>query len=140
VPLTLADLDRRLPARPANGLAANVSAGVSDAMWHFALSEHLTLRELILRNLGPRQLVGAPEQIADNIEHWFVNRAADGFNVNCTQLPDDLDLFVDHVVPLLRKRGIFRHEYGGTTLRDNLGLEVPENRHSVRAVAGRAES
>jgi FMN-dependent oxidoreductase (nitrilotriacetate monooxygenase family) len=133
VPLATDDLDRQLPQRPSSRSAVTLSVGVVEATWRFAQSEQLTLRELILRNGGAhRQLVGTPEQIADDIERWFVNHAADGFNLNFTHLPDALEPFVDHVVPLLRHRGIFRHEYEGTTLRENLGLSVPENRHTAR--------
>ncbi|MEU4242653.1 SDR family NAD(P)-dependent oxidoreductase [Actinoplanes sp. NPDC026619] len=69
-----------------------------------------------------------PEQIADSIEHWFRTRAADGFNLNFDVFPTGLELFVDHVVPLLRQRGIFRREYTGRTLRDHLGLPRPLSR------------
>jgi alkanesulfonate monooxygenase SsuD/methylene tetrahydromethanopterin reductase-like flavin-dependent oxidoreductase (luciferase family) len=84
-----------------------------------------TVRELI-RALagggGHRVIVGTPEQIADDIEHWFRAGAADGFNLMPDVLPGGLEDFVDGVVPLLRQRGIFRHAYEGRTLREHLGL------------------
>lgn len=61
--------------------------------------------------------MGSAKDIADQIEEWFVNYGADGFNLKPSLIPDSLDDFVDHVVPELQKRGIFRREYQGSTLR-----------------------
>jgi hypothetical protein len=72
-------------------------------------------------------LAGTPEQIADDIERWFLSGAADGFNLMPDVLPEGLETFVDHVVPLLRRKGIFRHEYTGRTLRDHFGLTRPDS-------------
>ena len=87
-----------------------------------------TLRQL-LENMagggGHREIVGTPEQIADDIEHWFRGGAADGFNLMPGLLPSGLQDFVDGVVPILQKRGLFRTAYEGTTLRSHLGLQVP---------------
>lgn len=95
-----------------------------------------TLREL-LRELagggGHREIVGTPEQIADDIEHWFKGGAADGFNLMPGLLPSGLQEFVDGVVPILQKRGLFRTEYEGSTLREHLGLRRPATPHSARA-------
>jgi FMN-dependent oxidoreductase (nitrilotriacetate monooxygenase family) len=89
-----------------------------------------TVRELI-RSLaggtGHRVIVGTPEQIADDIEHWFNGGAADGFNLMPDALPSGLQDFVDGVVPILQKRGIFRTDYEGATLREHLGLARPDN-------------
>jgi len=92
----------------------------------------LTLGQ-IARSVGtPRSnWVGTPEQIADRFEHWFEARGVDGFNL-FESLPGQLELFVDHVVPLLQAKGIFRRDYEGTTLRENLGLEKPVNRNTAR--------
>jgi len=85
----------------------------------------LTVRQLI-RELagggGHRVVVGTPEQVADDIAHWFGAGAADGFNLMPDQLPGGLQDFVDGVVPILQKRGLFRTEYEGRTLREHLGL------------------
>jgi len=70
-------------------------------------------------------VVGTPEQIADDITHWFNAGAADGFNLMPDALPGGLQDFVDGVVPILRRRGLFRSEYEGSTLRDHLGLTRP---------------
>ncbi|WP_341319147.1 LLM class flavin-dependent oxidoreductase [Paraburkholderia sp. IMGN_8] len=89
-----------------------------------------TVRELIRSmagGTGHRVIVGTPEQIADDIEHWFREGAADGFNLMPDVLPGGLQDFVDGVVPILRQRGIFRSEYEGRTLREHLGLTRPDN-------------
>jgi alkanesulfonate monooxygenase SsuD/methylene tetrahydromethanopterin reductase-like flavin-dependent oxidoreductase (luciferase family) len=89
-----------------------------------------TVRELIRAlagGTGHRVIVGTPEQIADDIEHWFDGEAADGFNLMPDALPGGLRDFVDGVVPILQRRGIFRREYEGMTLREHLGLHRPHN-------------
>lgn len=96
----------------------------------------LTLRELYLSLAtarGHRTVVGTPEQVADAIGEWFHGGAADGFNIMPPVLPTGLTDFVDQVVPVLQKRGWFRTEYEGTTLRENLGLKRPINRFVERA-------
>jgi FMN-dependent oxidoreductase (nitrilotriacetate monooxygenase family) len=96
-----------------------------------ARRDKLTLWELCLLNAGPRghlMAVGTPAQIADVMEHWFRNGAADGFNVMPAWLPGSLNDFVDLVIPELQRRGLFRTEYEGMTLRENLGLPRPPNR------------
>ncbi|ART69242.1 nitrilotriacetate monooxygenase [Mycobacterium dioxanotrophicus] len=86
-----------------------------------------TVREFLYRTVNGwgASVVGTPERIADEIEEWFTTAAADGFVLRDTGLPGQAELFVEQVVPVLRKRGLFRHEYTGTTLRSHLGLEVP---------------
>jgi alkanesulfonate monooxygenase len=76
--------------------------------------------------------LGTPEAIADQLEEWFINDAADGFNIMPPILPTGLDEFVNLVVPVLQKRGLFRTEYEGSTLRENLGLRRPVNRFAVQ--------
>jgi alkanesulfonate monooxygenase SsuD/methylene tetrahydromethanopterin reductase-like flavin-dependent oxidoreductase (luciferase family) len=102
--------------------------------------EQPTFRELyraIATARGHRTVVGAPEQIADAIQLWFENGAADGFNIMPPVLPTALTDFVDQVVPILQKRGLFRTEYEGATLRENLGLKRPPNSLAIRdRVAG----
>jgi FMN-dependent oxidoreductase (nitrilotriacetate monooxygenase family) len=72
--------------------------------------------------------VGPPERIADDLEEWFRTGAADGFNLLFANLPSDLEDFAELLLPELRRRGLFRNEYEGTTLRETLGLERPSNR------------
>lgn len=74
---------------------------------------------------GHREIVGTPEQVADDMERWFKAGAADGFNLMPGLLPSGLQEFVEQVVPILQKRGLFRTEYEGHTLRAHLGLEKP---------------
>ena len=73
-------------------------------------------------------MVGTPKMIADQMEEWLVTEASDGFTVQFPYLPGGLDDFVDQVIPELQRRELFRREYEGATLRENLGLPRPENR------------
>ncbi|WP_432571875.1 LLM class flavin-dependent oxidoreductase [Kineococcus sp. SYSU DK005] len=101
-----------------------------------ARREDLTVRELIGRlggGRGHRTLAGTPEQVADALQSWFEAGAADGFNVMAPVLPSGLEEFVEHVVPLLQRRGLFRTEYTGTTLREHYGLPVPPHPSERRA-------
>jgi alkanesulfonate monooxygenase len=104
-------------------------------MLRTARERNLTIRDLYLLVAGARghwQLVGTPTQIADQLQSWFENEAADGFNVMPPVQPTGLDDFVTLVVPELQRRGLFRTAYEGRTLRGNLGLARPENRYAVR--------
>ncbi len=94
----------------------------------------LTLRQLLRRLAGARGhrvLAGTPELIADHIVEWVDNAAADGFNIMPPYLPGGLSDFVDHVVPILQKRGVFRRDYEGTTLRDHYGLSRPISQYAA---------
>ncbi|WP_295041992.1 LLM class flavin-dependent oxidoreductase [uncultured Paracoccus sp.] len=96
---------------------------------------NLTLRQLYLSVAGARghrEVVGTPEQVADAMQDWFDHGAADAFNIMPPVLPRGLDDFVAEVVPILRRRGLFRDDYEGPTLRENLGLARPENRFAAR--------
>ncbi len=84
---------------------------------------------------GHWQLVGTAAQIVDQLEERFVNYGADGYNVMPPVLPGGLTDFIDLVLPELRRRGLFRTEYEGRTLRDNLGLARPVNRHALQRQA-----
>ena len=92
--------------------------------------EGLTVRQLAQRLGGYAGLamVGTPATVADEMEEWLAADACDGFNVMFPYLPGGLDEFVDGVVPELQRRGLFRREYEGATLRENLGLPRPANR------------
>jgi FMN-dependent oxidoreductase (nitrilotriacetate monooxygenase family) len=126
VPVERLELDAPLPV---DLIAANeqfrASQGFRAAAVQLATEENLTVREILYRNGGGHlQVVGTPEQIADTIEHWYGERAVDGFNLMIDVLPCGLRDFVEQVVPLLQRRGLFRAEYTGRTLRSNLGLEM----------------
>ncbi|WP_433598562.1 LLM class flavin-dependent oxidoreductase [Nocardia sp. CA-135953] len=102
--------------------------------------ERPTLRGLLHRLAGARGhrvFAGTPEQVADTIEEWFRNGAADGFNVMPPYYPGGLEVFAEQVVPILQRRGLFRTEYTGTTLRDHFGLPRPESRHARRPALAR---
>jgi len=85
------------------------------------------LYEYIAGGRGHREIVGTPAQIADSLQEWLENDAADGFNVLAPTFPEGLNDIVDLLIPELQRRGIFRTEYEGTTLRENLGLAIPVN-------------
>jgi alkanesulfonate monooxygenase SsuD/methylene tetrahydromethanopterin reductase-like flavin-dependent oxidoreductase (luciferase family) len=76
---------------------------------------------------GHYTFVGTPEQVADFMEEWFTDGAADGFNVMPPLLPSMLEVFIDDVVPLLQQRGLFRTAYEGETLRAHYGLSAVES-------------
>ncbi|HET6235882.1 MAG TPA: LLM class flavin-dependent oxidoreductase [Acetobacteraceae bacterium] len=107
-----------------------------------AQREGLTIRQLYERiaagNAG-RVLIGSAEQIADDMQEWFESDAADGFNICPSHLPGGLDDFATLVVPELQRRGLFRTEYEGTTLRENLGLPAYVNRHQRTGASRAAE-
>ncbi|MBM7702282.1 LLM class flavin-dependent oxidoreductase [Metabacillus iocasae] len=93
-----------------------------------AMKKGLTIRQLYMSVAGARghkAIIGTPTDIADELEEWFVHKGADGFNIMPPYLPGGLHDFVDLVVPELQRRGLFRTEYEGTTLRENLGLVKP---------------
>ncbi|MDP2712580.1 MAG: LLM class flavin-dependent oxidoreductase [Solirubrobacteraceae bacterium] len=128
------DLDAPLPLEQiAPRAALQSSHGFQDAFLSLA-RQGLTVRQIVTRFAsGHRLAIGAPEQIADTIERWVRERAADGFNLMPDVFPTGLEAFVDHVVPELRRRGLLRSEYEGTTLRDHLGLARPAPADAVAA-------
>jgi alkanesulfonate monooxygenase len=87
------------------------------------------IAEVVAGARGKLVIKGTPAQIADMMEQWYVEEAADGFNIMPPTLPGGLDDFLDLVIPELQRRGLFRTEYEGTTLRENLGLPRPESRY-----------
>jgi FMN-dependent oxidoreductase (nitrilotriacetate monooxygenase family) len=119
------DPDGPLPAIP----ESNASKSGRERVLALAERENLTVRQLAGRLGGYSGLamVGTAEMIADQMQEWLLTDACDGFNVMFPYLPAGLDDFVDQVVPELQRRGLFRREYEGTTLRENLGLPRPEN-------------
>ncbi|MHA7964465.1 LLM class flavin-dependent oxidoreductase [Paenibacillus sp. CAU 1782] len=97
--------------------------------------ENPTLREiysLIIGSFTGDHLVGTPSKIADTLEKWFLEGAADGFMLMAPSLPQGLEEFVNEVVPILQERGLFRSDYTGSTLREHFGLPVPPNRYTQR--------
>ena len=108
----------------------NASKSGRERVMDLAHREGLTVRQLAQRLGGYAGLafVGTPATIADEMETWLESEGSDGFNVMFPYLPSGLDDFVDKVIPELQRRGLFRSEYEGPTLRENLGLERPPNR------------
>ena len=110
-------------------IGKNSFQSTTDRIKQEATEKQLTLRQVALREATPRTpFIGTPEKIADLIQEWFEGRGADGFNL-ASSVPNALNDFVDYVVPILQKRGIYRTEYEADTLRGNLGLSFPENRY-----------
>lgn len=112
------------PSRNIRSIAENLLAMARD--------ENLTIRQLYQRVAATytvRMVIGTPADIADQMEEWFRNEAADGFNICPATLPHGIDDMAELVVPELRRRGLFRTEYEGTTLRANLGLKPLTYRH-----------
>ncbi len=124
------DLDAPPPHYPEPPRGINSRAHV---VIELARRERFTVRQLYEYLAGARGhwvVVGTPQTIADRMQEWFENGAADGFNVMPPVLPQSLDEFVDLVVPELQRRGLFRTAYEGRTLRENLGLERPASRYA----------
>jgi alkanesulfonate monooxygenase len=119
------DPDGPLPPIP----ETNAGKSGRDRVIKLARDEGLTVRQLAGRYGGHAGLamVGTVHSIADEMETWLMESGSDGFNVMFPYLPAGLDDFVDKVVPELQRRGLFRTEYEGVTLRENLGLPRPEN-------------
>lgn len=126
-------LDGPIPELP----ETNASKSRQQLTLELARRENLTIRELYLRVAGARghwQVVGTPRQIADALEERFVHYGADGYNVMPALLPGGLDDFIRLVLPELRRRGLFRSEYEGRTLREHLGLRQPVSRYAGETV------
>lgn len=103
-------------------------------MVELAWRENLTIRQLYKRvygQRGHRVVVGTPSEVADGLETWFRGGAADGFNLMPLTFPRGLEDIVDLLIPELQRRGLFRRDYEGKTLRENLALPYPENRWTV---------
>jgi alkanesulfonate monooxygenase len=131
VDLSKFDLDAPLPDIPAN------SARVSAVESYVTISHRdgLTLRETAMRSAAAKHhwtLIGTAKQVCDQLEEWFTMGAADGFNILACDVPDGIIDLVEEVVPELQRRGLFRNEYQGDTLRDHMGLARPASRHVAR--------
>jgi alkanesulfonate monooxygenase len=124
-------LDEPLPELP----VTEGSQSKQKLIYDQARSKGLTVRQIYLAvsaGRGHRFILGTAEMIADQLEDWFVNGGADGFNIMPPYLPDQLTDFVDLVIPELQRRGLFRTEYEACTLRGNLGLNRPANANRRR--------
>jgi alkanesulfonate monooxygenase len=119
-------LDAPLPDIP----QSNASQSARDALVALARRDNLTVRQLaqLVGGYGGLQFVGTPSEIAGQMQEWLESGASDGFNIMFHTVPAGVDEFVDLVIPELVRRGLFRAEYAGTTLREHLGLQRPPNR------------
>ncbi|OFB40094.1 monooxygenase [Mycolicibacterium sp. (ex Dasyatis americana)] len=133
VDLTAHALDAPLPALPPiEQIQGNKSR--YQLVKDLAGSESLTVRQLIAKlggGRGHRTFAGTAEQVADDLELWFTEGAADGFNIMPPHLPGGLEDFVEQVVPILQRRGLFRTDYTATTLRGHYGLAHRPSRYTV---------
>ena len=120
------DPDGPLPEIP----ETNASRSARERMVELARRENLTIRQLAQRagSYAGLAFVGTPRSVADEMEQWLVERGSDGFNVMFSWLPGGLEAVVRKLVPELQRRGIFRRDYAGQTLREHLGLPRPGNR------------
>jgi FMN-dependent oxidoreductase (nitrilotriacetate monooxygenase family) len=128
------DLDGPLPEIP----ESNASKSGRERLVDLARRENMTVRELAQHvggAFGSLEMIGTPATIADQMEEWLATGGSDGFNVMFPYLPGGLDDFVDRVVPELQRRGLFRRDYEGATLRENLGLPRPANRFFTDAAS-----
>ena len=119
--------DARLPTADIRASSSDFTPRVISLL-DKADAENLTIRECgrqVAASRSHGSIVGTPEQIVDHIVSWFEAGAADGFNIMPPYFPRELDVFVDEVIPILQRRGLFRTAYEGTTLRDHLGLARP---------------
>jgi N-acetyl-S-(2-succino)cysteine monooxygenase len=118
------------PDKPLDPMVAETAGDSSFAklIVSRALETRKPLREIALEVTGlpgGLEFSGTPEQMADLVEEWITRGASDGFTLQPATIPESLELFVDHVIPILQDRGLHRREYTGTTLRDHLGLARP---------------
>ncbi|MFI7274645.1 LLM class flavin-dependent oxidoreductase [Streptomyces sp. NPDC049879] len=132
--LTADRLDERLPRELIDTGGERGAGSRFQVILDIIDRERPTVRQLLHRLAGARghQVVwGTPEQIADRVQEWFENGAADGFNIMPPWLTGGFDVFADEVVPILRRRGLFRTAYTGTTLREHYGLPRPRSSFST---------
>lgn len=125
------DLDAPFP--DLGDFGRNGWESTTDRIKELARAEGLTLRQMALRATTTKHaFIGTPEYIADTMQAWFEAGAADGFMLTGAVLPDGLIDFIEHVLPILQKRGLFRTEYEADTLHGNLGLPIPANRYAIK--------
>jgi len=123
------DLDAPFPELPGTNGSFKTQG---DSIVALARDNGLSLRETVTRvtTPAPGVFVGSAQTVADTLALWYTERAVDGFNIH-VRTPSEFARFTDEVLPILRARGLAREEYEATTLRGNLGLEIPQNRHTA---------
>ncbi|QJD85976.1 LLM class flavin-dependent oxidoreductase [Cohnella herbarum] len=144
IDLTGYPLDGPLPDLSLSTLPDDKAGRLAGLAQRASGHEDITVRELFYyfaaTARGHLLIVGNPEEVADQMEEWFVQEAADGFNICPPYMTGGLDLFLELVVPVLQRRGLFRTEYEGATFREHFGLARPDNRFEKKAaLQGAAE-
>jgi FMN-dependent oxidoreductase (nitrilotriacetate monooxygenase family) len=127
---------------PENLPMSNASQSTFNYVHDLARKENLTMRQVAMRVAGARAksvVRGSAQQVADHMEQWFCKDSCDGFNIMPPHLPGGLNDFVELVIPELQRRGLFRTEYEGRTLREHLGLARPASRYAKRQASVAAE-
>jgi FMN-dependent oxidoreductase (nitrilotriacetate monooxygenase family) len=132
------DLDGPVPL---DALGPREMRGGSEQLLARLRQEKLTIRQLYkqVAGMGGFCVIGTAAQVVDEMQAWFENGACDGFNITPTHLPGGCEDFVNMVTPELQRRGLFRTEYEGRTLRENLGLKPAVNRHTSKPIQRAAE-
>ena len=121
--------------------ARNGWESTTDRIKKLVKDENLTLRQMALRSTTPKHpFIGTPEHVAGTMQSWFEAGAGDGFMMNAAVLPDGFNDFIDHVLPILKDRGLFRTEYEADTLHGNLGLPKPANRYTAEPTTSKASA
>ncbi|WP_138756388.1 LLM class flavin-dependent oxidoreductase [Paenibacillus sinopodophylli] len=127
------DLDSSFPDM--GEIGANSAKGTIVAIKKMAKEQNMTLRQVALAFATPRNtFCGTAEQVADVMQQWFEEGAADGFMIGVEGVPTGIEDFVEHVVPILQERNLFRTEYEHDTLRGHLGIDIPVNRYTKHDV------
>ncbi|WP_455922728.1 LLM class flavin-dependent oxidoreductase [Pseudomonas putida] len=121
------DLDAPFPVQALEAARSSFFT-VAKRITDNAVRDHLTLRQAVQasRQLRPGAFVGTARTVANKMAEWFEARAVDGFNIYIGH-PEQFRRFTEQVVPILQELGVYRHQYPGTTLRENLGLDIPQN-------------
>lgn len=114
-------------------LGSDSMQSATDKIKRKAKERNMTLRQVALEAAIPRTpFIGTAEQVADRVQQWFEEGAADGFIIGPDAMPTSLEDFSTYVVPILQERGLFRKEYEHHTLRGHMGLQVPPNRNEKK--------
>jgi len=126
------DLDAPVPEIELPEVAHGMPRAHQEYMLTRARDQNLTMRELVQGFNGTNIYPKSAEAAADEFEEWYETEACDGFILQISDVPEGVSDFCDHVVPILRKRGLVREDYVGTTMRENLGLAFPKNRYAEK--------
>lgn len=128
-------LDELVPEIELPDVARGMPRAHQEYMLNKARDEKLTMRQLVSGFNGTNIYPKSAEAAADEFEEWYESEACDGFIIQFSHVPESVNDFVELVVPILRKRGLIREEYTGSTLREHLGLARPANRYAARRSA-----